>query len=142
MHVDLHGFLLSPDFEASIKDGKYQPGKGTVWILSDGGIYRSTDGGKQFHPAKDVRTLACLKVAGVATYEHGPALSLNTGHNDGFYSMDGGENWSYQDYGGGDNDGAFTDPLRPQPSSCFIGGRATGIARISQCVDLDPFRNS
>ena len=40
-HVDLHGFLLSPDFHARIRDGQYQPGAGTMWMLSDGGIYRS-----------------------------------------------------------------------------------------------------
>jgi hypothetical protein len=30
----------------------------------------------------------------------GVALSLNSGDKDGFYSMNGGHNWSYQQYGG------------------------------------------
>jgi photosystem II stability/assembly factor-like uncharacterized protein len=113
VHVDLHGILLSPNFEAAIQDGNYKPKAGTVWIMSDGGIYRSTDGGQTFQTAENVRTLACVNVAGVATSELGPALSLNGGDNAGFCSMDGGATWSYEEYNGGDNDGAFADPLRP-----------------------------
>ena len=120
VHADLHGILLSPDFAATINSGgDYRPGTGTVWILSDGGIYRSTNGGKTFQAAHNAQTLACIKVAGVAIPNNGPALSLNTGDNDGFYSMDGGQNWSYQQYGGGDNDGAFADPLRPHSMMVF-----------------------
>jgi photosystem II stability/assembly factor-like uncharacterized protein len=119
VHADLHGLLLSPDFHAAIKDGKYQPGAGTVWILSDGGIYRSTNGGKNFDPAREAMTLSSLSVAGVAVPGKGPALSLNSGDNDGFYSMNGGQNWSYQQYGGGDNDCAFADPLRSHAMLVF-----------------------
>ena len=113
VHVDLHGLLLSPDFAGTIQNGNYAPEAGRIWLLSDGGIYWSTNGGKQFNPSRNARTLASVSVAGVATQDLGPALSLNTGDNDGFYSNDGGQNWSYQDYGGGDNDGAFADPFRP-----------------------------
>ncbi len=112
-HPDLHGFLLSPDFEAEIEGGEYKPGTGTLWMLSDGGIYRSTDGGQNFRPANVAQTLSVLSVAGVSIAGKGVALSLNEGDNDGFYSMNGGQNWSYQQYGGGDNDCAFADPLRP-----------------------------
>jgi len=66
VHVDLHGLLLSPDFQASIQNGKYQAGKGTMWILSDGGIYRSSNGGQSFDPAKKAQTLSCMSVAGVS----------------------------------------------------------------------------
>jgi hypothetical protein len=118
-HVDLHGFLLSPDFKAQIVNGSYQLGTGTLWMLSDGGIYRSADGGWNFSPADNVTTLACMSVAGVAIAGKGVALSLNTGDNDGFYSMNGGQNWSYQQYGGGDNDCAFADPLRPHAMMQF-----------------------
>ena len=118
-HVDLHGFLLSPDFKAQIANGNYQPGNGTLWMLSDGGIYRSTNGGENFDPAKNATTLSCLSVAGVAIAGKGVALSLNSGDNDGFYSMNGGQNWSYQQYGGGDNDCAFADPLRPHAMMVF-----------------------
>jgi hypothetical protein len=118
-HVDLHGFLLSPDFEAQIANGSYQPGTGTLWMLSDGGIYRSTNGGFNFSPADEAATLSCLSIGGVAIAGKGAALSLNTGDNDGFYSMNGGQNWSYQQYGGGDNDCAFADPLRPHAIVVF-----------------------
>lgn len=119
VHADLHGILLSPGFHASITNGNYHPGAGTVWIMSDGGIYRSTNGGQTFNAAENVTTLASLSVAGVATTTSGPALSLNQGDNDGFYSKDGGQNWSYQQYGGGDNDCAFADPLRSHAMMIF-----------------------
>jgi FG-GAP-like repeat len=118
-HADLHGFLLSPDFKAQLQDGLYQPGSGTLWMLGDGGIYRSTDGGWDFRPADTATTLSCLSVAGVAIAGKGVALSLNSGDNDGFHSMNGGQNWSYQQYGGGDNDCAFADPLRPHAMMVF-----------------------
>src|ERR1039457_3236101 len=82
-------------------------------ILSDGGIHWSTDGGNHFQAASGVTTLSCVNFAGVAIQGQGPALSFNTGDNDGFYSMDGGRSWTSQDYGGGDNDCSFADPLRP-----------------------------
>ena len=78
VHWALHGILLSPDFQASLIEGKYQPGTGTVWMLSDGGIYWSTDGGLNFQAAHNATTLSCVNVAGVATGVSGPALSLNT----------------------------------------------------------------
>jgi hypothetical protein len=118
-HADLHGLLLSPDFKAELKEGNYQPGSGMVWMLSDGGIYRSSDGGENFDPADNATTLASLSVGGVAIVGKGVALSLNQGDNDGFYSMNGGQNWSYQQYGGGDNDCAFGDPLRPHAMMIF-----------------------
>ena len=113
VHVDLHGIFLSGDFEATFENGDYHPVAGTVWLLSDGGIYRSTDGGKHFQAAQNVKTLSCVNVAGVAIEGMGPALSLNTGDNDGFYSMDGGASWTSQNYGGGDNDCSYADPLAP-----------------------------
>ncbi|THD47661.1 MAG: VCBS repeat-containing protein [Bradyrhizobium sp.] len=118
-HADLHGFLLSPDFKAQMEGGNYQPDIGTLWMLGDGGIYRSTNGGWNFRPADNATTLSCMSVAGVAIAGAGVALSLNTGDNDGFYSMNGGQNWSYQQYGGGDNDCAFADPLRPHAIMVF-----------------------
>ena len=118
-HLDLHGFLLSPDFRAQITNGSYHPGAGTQWMLSDGGVYRSTNGGQNFAPAQSAMTLSCLSVAGVAIAGKGVALSLNSGDNDGFYSMNGGQNWSYQQYGGDDNDCAFADPLRPHAMMVF-----------------------
>jgi hypothetical protein len=119
VHADLHGLLLSPDFHARFENGKYHSGTGTAWLLSDGGIYHSADGGQNFQPATKCPTLACMSVGGVAIAGKAPALSVNSGDNDGFYSMNGGHNWSYQQYGGGDNDYAFADPLRPHSIMVF-----------------------
>jgi hypothetical protein len=118
VHWDLHGIALSPDFNATLDGGTYELQSGTVWLLSDGGIYRSTDGGKHFDAAANVTTLSCVNVAGVAI-EGQTALSLNSGDNDGFYSMDGGATWTSQDYGGGDNDCSYADPLRPHSMLVF-----------------------
>jgi hypothetical protein len=123
VHVDLHGIFLSPDFRATFQNGKYQPQTGTIWLLSDGGIYRSTDGGRHFQAADKLRTLACVNVAGVALEGIGPAISLNTSDNDGFYSMDGGKTWTSQDYGGADNDCSFSDPMRPNSLLVFTPRR-------------------
>ncbi|HZP87276.1 MAG TPA: hypothetical protein VFB54_10685 [Burkholderiales bacterium] len=119
VHADLHGVLLSPDFAATFEGGAYQVSAGTVWLLSDGGIYRSTDGGKYFHAAQNVKTLSCVNVAGVSIAGVGTALSLNTGDNDGFYSVDGGAHWTSQQYGGGDNDCSYADPLRAHSMLVF-----------------------
>jgi hypothetical protein len=110
--------------------------------LSDGGIYRSTNGGLKFNPADKATTLSCLSVAGVAIAGKGVALSLNSGDNDGFYSMNGGQKWSYQQYGGGDNDCAFADPLRPHAMMVFtprwnsagdyVGGREGQTVSVYQ----------
>jgi hypothetical protein len=119
VHVDLHGIFLSPDFDATFEDGEYKPRAGTVWLLSDGGVHRSTDGGKHFQAMRRLHTLSCVNVAGVAIEGRRPALSLNTGDNDGFYSMDGGAKWTSQEYGGGDNDCSYADPLRPHSILVF-----------------------
>ena len=114
VHRDLHGLLLSPDFSASLKDGDYDVHSGTVWLLTDGGSYHSDNGGREFSRAHGVRSLSVVNLAGVARPGSGPGLSLNTGDNDGFWSSDGGAHWSYQQYGGGDNDCSYADPARPQ----------------------------
>ena len=121
VHQDLHGFLLSWSFSATIRRtaGISRHGAGTAWMLSDGGIYRSEDSGNNFDAAHNARTLSCVNVAGAFALGQKPALSLNTGDNDGFYSVDGGEHWSYQQYGGGDNDCSFADPLRPHEMMVF-----------------------
>src|SRR5271170_3409155 len=103
VHYDLHGLLLSPDFSAFISNGDYAGKSGTGWLLSDGGIYRSVDGGKTSFPSRGVRTLSSVNIGGAAIAGSGPALSLNTGDNDGFYSLDGGRTWMYQQYCGGDD---------------------------------------
>ncbi len=92
---------------------------GTVWILSDGGIDRSTEGGTIFDSAGSISSLSTVNFAGAAVPGKGPLLSLNTGDNDGFASRDGGQTWRPQQYGGGDNDTSWADPLRPHSMLIF-----------------------
>ena len=119
VHVDLHGIFVSPDFIAEIDYFNYHYEQGMMWLLSDGGVHWSKDGGKHFQPSKYVTSLACVNIAGTAVEGKGPILSLNTGDNDGFFSADGGDKWISQDYGGGDNDCSFADPLRPNSLLIF-----------------------
>jgi hypothetical protein len=119
VHPDLHGIYLSADFEATFRDGAYRHVKGTIWIASDGGVHRSTDGGKTFTRGRNVNSLSCVNIAGVSVQGNGPVISLNTGDNDGFASSDGGKSWHRQQYGGGDNDCSFADPLRPHSMLLF-----------------------
>jgi hypothetical protein len=119
VHVDLHGLFLSSDFHAGFEDGRYVATAGTVWLLSDGGIDRSTDGGVTFEPAGSISSLSTVNFAGAAVAGQGPLLSLNTGDNDGFASHDGGQHWRSMQYGGGDNDTSWADPLRPHSMLIF-----------------------
>ena len=96
IHQDLHGVYLSADFKATFEDGAYRHLKGTVWITSDGGVHRSTDGGKTFTRGRNVNSLSCVNIAGVSLQGKGPVISLNTGDNDGFASADGGHSWRRQ----------------------------------------------
>jgi hypothetical protein len=141
VHADLHGLGLSPDFKASLSASVYDVHSGTVWLLSDGGIYRSTDGGKHFDQSENARTLASINIAGVSAPGKGPVLSLNTGDNDGFYSMDGGGHWTYQQYGGGDNDCSYADPVRPRSMLVLtprwnLDGNTKDHTRDSQTVTV------
>ena len=66
-------------------------------------------------------------------------MSFNCGDNDGFFSADGGQTWTYQDYGGGDNDCYFADPLRPFSMLVFtprwnLQGSTADGTRNSQTV--------
>ena len=119
VHVDLHGIYLSPGFEATFVDGGYRHIGGMVWQTSDGGVHWSKDGGITFDRGKNVNTLSCVNIAGVAREGEGPVISLNTGDNDGYTTSDGGAHWQPQQYGGGDNDCSFADPLRPHSMLLF-----------------------
>ena len=123
VHMDGHGVLLSPDFEAALKDGSYDGKAGTVWIINDGGIYWSPDGGAHFHHGENATTISSTNVAGASLPNSGPALTLNAGDNAGFFSMDGGTTWAYSEYNGGDNDCAFADPLRANSLLVFTPRR-------------------
>ncbi len=117
-HQDLHGVFLSAAFRGTFEDGEYKA-SGMVWMTSDGGVHWSDDGGRRFQNSAGVNSLSCVNVAGVAIEGQAPAMSINTGDNDGFYTMDGGAHWHSQDYGGGDDDCSFADPLRPHSMLVF-----------------------
>jgi hypothetical protein len=87
--------------------------------LDDGGISRSTDGGKNFDIAGSISTLSVVNIADVALPGQGPVISLNPGDNDGFTTSDGGWSWRPMRYGGGDNDCSWADPLRPTSMLAF-----------------------
>jgi len=111
VHLDLHGVFLSPDFEATIGSNGYNTTAGKVWLLSDGGIHRSMDGGKSFAASSGLSTLATVNIGGLAIPGK-TALCLNCGDNGGFYSSNGGQSWKTITYDGGDNDTSFADPLQ------------------------------
>ena len=141
VHQDLHGIFLSADFAATFEDGVYRHIAGTVWMASDGGIFVSKDGGRNFHSAVGINTLSCVNIAGVALPGKGPVISLNTGDNDGYTSSDGGATWRPQNYGGGDNDCSYADPLRPHSMLVFTPRRdehgKDGVASsVGQTVTL------
>jgi hypothetical protein len=141
VHIDLHGIFLSPDFAATFEDGSYRPSAGTAWMASDGGIFRSRDGGQNFHAAGSISTLSVVNIAGTALPGTGPLISLNTGDNDGFTSRDGGRTWRPMDYGGGDNDTSWADPLRPTSMLVFTprwdeNGEVPGRGRVGQTLAL------
>ena len=112
VHVDLHGLLLSPQFDSGLTSGSFDGKNGVLWLLSDGGIHVSADGGATFVSAQGAHSLGAFSLGATSIAGSGPALSVNSGDNDGFYSLDGGITWMFQDYGGGDNDCSFADPLR------------------------------
>jgi len=123
VHQDLHGIFLSANFAATFADGEYRHDAGTLWLASDGGIHVSQDGGRHFHSSDGIESLSCVNIAGVAQPGKGPVISLNTGDNDGYTSSDGGVSWRPQDYGGGDNDCSYSDPLRPHSMLVFTPRR-------------------
>jgi hypothetical protein len=145
VHQDLHGIFLSANFSATVEGGKYQHRAGTIWMASDGGVHVSNNGGKNFHLSDGIETLSCVNIAGVALPGKGPVISLNTGDNDGYTSNNGGANWRPQDYGGGDNDCSYADPLRPHSMLVFTPRRnehgvdgATSAGQTVALYEADP----
>ena len=89
-------------------------------MASDGGIFRSTDGGKTISGrGPGINTLSVVNIAGVSLQDKGPVISLNTGDNDGFATNDGGRVLASENYGGGDNDCSYADPLRSHSMLVF-----------------------
>ncbi|MBN1351580.1 hypothetical protein JXJ21_19355 [candidate division KSB1 bacterium] len=106
IHVDPHNLAMTPNFQYG------GGGSGRIFIVNDGGVYFSTDG-IHWTPGKNLSTLNLVNVAVLPRPGKEPAICIQTAHNNGFYSMDGGATWETQDYVGGDNDISYGDPRQP-----------------------------
>ena len=109
LHVDPHVVAVSSDFAWSGVAG----GSGKIAIANDGGVAVSDDGTDTWELGRGLSTLNAVNIAVLPRFERPPGLVLQTGHNNGFYSEDGGASWATQDYLGGDNDCSFADPFQP-----------------------------
>lgn len=134
-HCDPHALALTPDFFPAIASGS--PAKrGRAILINDGGPYLSTDGGDSWQHGKGVAT---LNVINVSVNPRGanapPTLCFGGGDNSGFASADGGQHWRTQDYQGGDNDCAFSDPIQPGRAIVFAP-RAEGPGNLFREIFL------
>jgi len=77
------------------------------------GRHASATGASSWTFASGLSTLGIVNVAVQPRRDRSPALTLQMGDNNGFFSTDGGATWRTQDYRGGDNDCSFADPLQP-----------------------------
>lgn len=109
VHVDPHGVAVTPDFRWS-GTGR---AAGRIVMVNDGGAVTSTDGAASWTFAVNLSTLGLVNVAVQPRRGQPPALTIQMGDNNGFFSRDGGANWRTQDYRGGDNDCSFADPRQP-----------------------------
>lgn len=118
-HVDPHALALTPDFVPAIASGSPRT-RGRAILVNDGAAYLSTDGGDSWSHGKDIATLNVINLAVNPVGAKGPpTLCFGCGDNFGFSSNDGGAHWKTQDYLGGDNDCAFSDPLQPSRAIVF-----------------------
>ena len=130
VHVDPHAVAVTTDFGL---DATGAPG-GRIVMVNDGGPVVSTDGAKSFAFGDGPRTLGLVNAAVLPRANRPPALVIQTGDNNGFFSADGGEHWETQDYRGGDNDCSFADPLQPERLIVFAprhGSRAIFLYEAS-----------
>ena len=118
-HVDPHSLALTPDFFPAIASGS-PSSRGRAILVNDAGAVFTTDGGRSWSHGKGLRT---LNAANFAVAPRGanaqPTLFFGGGDNSGFSSDNGGQNWSTQDYDGGDNDCSFADPMQPTRAIVF-----------------------
>jgi photosystem II stability/assembly factor-like uncharacterized protein len=118
-HVDPHSLALTPDFFPAIASGS-PSSRGRAILVNDAGAVFTTDGGRSWSHGRGIRT---LNAANFAVAPRGanaqPTLFFGGGDNAGFSSDNGGQNWSTQDYDGGDNDCSFADPMQPTRAIVF-----------------------
>jgi len=126
VHVDPHAIAVSPNFEITLKPSDLSPPfdqnteldifvvGGTIWMGNDGGVYRSTDGGRIWSLTSGLATLQPQSsFAGVARLGTGPALYFGVPDNDNFFSPDAGATWKDPLTGCGDCGPWFSDPAQP-----------------------------
>ena len=126
VHADPYGAVLaSPDFDVTLKVPTDVPSPyndtseldvhlgGVIWMVNDGGVWRSEDGGQTWKPARGLQTVDSINIAGVAKPNKGPALYIGTVDNDSFFTRDGGASWRDCWVHLGDADAWFADPAQP-----------------------------
>jgi hypothetical protein len=128
IHVDPHAIAISDNFDITLTratgvDFPYNqnsvldpdsPIKGTIWIANDGGVYLSTEGGKDgsWVLGSGLATLQpTTKFAAVTLLGKAPALYFGVPDNDDFFSLDGGSTWkNHPIFDCGDCGPRFSDP--------------------------------
>jgi hypothetical protein len=107
---------------------------GIAYVVNDGGVYRSNNGGLSWFQGHGLTTLGLVNLA-VLPIQKGkePGICTGMGDNSGFFSPDGGATWRTQDYVGGDNDACFADTR--QPSRLIVFAPRFGMGEIFLYVD-------
>ncbi|MBL9035004.1 MAG: exo-alpha-sialidase [Rhodospirillaceae bacterium] len=123
VHVDPHGIAVTADFAWAGGDTP----SGRIVLVNDGGAVVSNNGAASWDFGAGLSTLGLVNTAVLPRRDKPPALVIQMGDNNGFFSADGGRNWRTQDYRGGDNDCSFADPRQPERLIVFAprhGARA------------------
>jgi hypothetical protein len=123
VHIDPHGIAVTPNFSFH----KTESRSGRIVMVNDGGAVVSSDGADDWDFGSGLPTLGLVNTAVLPRRNKEPALVIQMGDNNGFFSADGGEHWRTQDYRGGDNDCSFADPRQPERLIVFAprhGSRA------------------
>ncbi len=108
-HSDPHGLAVTSNFD---RGASAAGATGMIFAINDGGVYISTDGARNWSKGNGLSTLAVVNAAILSRPGKPPAICIGTTHNAGFYTTDGGANWTAQNYDGGDNDCTFSDPAQ------------------------------
>jgi hypothetical protein len=124
VHVDPHGFALTPDFAIPPSTGPAR-NLGRAFMVNDGGADFTDDGAASWKKGKGLSTLGLVNAAALPRPSGKPAICIGMGDNSGFFSSDGGSTWKTQEYLGGDNDACFADPL--QPNRLIVFTPRTGL---------------
>jgi hypothetical protein len=124
VHADPHALIFTPDFEITLKPSNLaspynqnseldQYISGMIWMASDGGLYKSTDGGTNWNLCDGLETLDPVNMAGLFGLGNSPALYFGCGDNDDFFTRDGGQNYYDPISTCGDCDAWFADVAQP-----------------------------